>query len=124
MVRYGSGVTFKAACEMDREQIMKALSQQIVCGENDNGFVYDTCTKEEADKTVIDIFDSLVYQARQSNAVSRAMEKYLTKKMGKRWMKLFNKGFLKSGYVDKEILEEFGDEYLHADESDDQVAGE
>lgn len=117
MGRYGNGITFKQACELDREQIVKALELETVDGEGECGFTYLPCTKEEADKTVLDIFDSLVYQARQAMAVSRAQEKYLTKKMGKRWMKLFNKGFIKSGYIDKEILDEFGDEYVSQDES-------
>ncbi len=111
MGRYGSGVTFKEACAMDREQIVKALDLQVVSEEAADGFVYLPCTKEEADQTVLSIFDSLVYQARQSTAVVRAQDKYLTKKMGKRWKKLFDKGFYKSGYIDKEMLEEFGDEY-------------
>jgi len=108
MGRYGNGISFKEACVFDREQIVKALDLQVVSGEDEKGFIYCPCTKEDADKTILDLYDNIVYQARQTMAVGRAHEKYLTKKMGKRWMKLFKKGFYKSGYVDAEMMEEFG----------------
>ena len=115
---YGNGITFKRACELDREQIVHALNQEIFCGEDENGFYYEDCSKEEADQRVLEIFDNLVFQARDSQAFYRAVEKYLHKKLGKKWMNKFVMKLFRSGLIEEEKRKEFADDKMEADEED------
>lgn len=115
---YGSGITFKRACELDREQIVHALHQEIISGEDENGFYYEACSKEEADQRVLAIFDNLVFQARDSQAFHRAVEKYLHKKLGKKWMRRFVMKLFRSGLIEEEKRKEFADDFNETEEDD------
>jgi len=77
MSEYGSGMTFKRACELDRERIIHALKGELVCDETDTGFVYADAPKEECDEFILSAFDNVVYHAEQAFHSGRALEKML-----------------------------------------------
>lgn len=77
MSEYGSGVSLRQTFEYDRERIQEALQGRIMVDETEDGFVYDDCTKEEADEYILDAFDNAVYMCLQCAQSSRALERYM-----------------------------------------------
>lgn len=73
-MEYGSGIKLGTAFEHDKERIKHALKGEIMVGENGHGFIYDKCTKEEADAYILSAFDNAVYQALKLNASARVLE--------------------------------------------------
>lgn len=82
MAKYGNGISFAEACKMNREELLHALNGEIRVGENENGFIYAPASKEETDKVIIGLFDSLVYDAQNTLKASRAMESAYFKQAG------------------------------------------
>ena len=78
MSEYGCGVGFTEACAYGKERIKEALKCRIWAGEDDDGnFVYEDCTKEEADKEILNIYDNLVFQAFELTAAGNGQDKAL-----------------------------------------------
>lgn len=77
MSEYGSGISFAKACAYDKERIKEALKGRLLCGEDENGFIYEEAPREECEKFIISAFDNVVYHARKSMASGRAMEALL-----------------------------------------------
>lgn len=76
-MEYGSGIKLGTAFEYDKERIKHALNGEIMVGENEHGFIYDKCSKEEADKYILSAFDNAVYQVLKSNASACVLEKMI-----------------------------------------------
>lgn len=73
-MEYGSGIKIGTAFQYDKERIKHALKGEIMVGENEYGFIYDKCSKEEADKYILSAFDHAVYQALKANASACVLE--------------------------------------------------
>lgn len=82
MSKYGNGLTLGKVFNLEKEQIKHALKNELMCGKDENGFVYAPCTREEAEKFILAAYDDAVYQALQLAASGRAMGNLLTKKYG------------------------------------------
>ncbi|HAV90099.1 MAG TPA: hypothetical protein DCW44_02340 [Eubacterium sp.] len=80
MSEYGSGISFARACAYDKERIKEALKGRLLCGEDENGFIFKEAPKEECEKFIIKAFDNAVYHARGALAAGRAMDNYLKSK--------------------------------------------
>lgn len=76
-MEYGSGVKLGTAFQYDKERIKHALNGEIMIGEDEHGFIYDKCTKEEADAYILSAFDNAVYQALKLNASACVLEKMI-----------------------------------------------
>ena len=80
MSEYGSGLTFGQACNFDKDRIKHALRGELMCDEDENGFVYAPASREECEKFILSKYDECVYQALQSmdsgRALSRLMEEH------------------------------------------------
>lgn len=107
-MKYGSGISFAAACKMELEQIKMALMGQLFCGEDESGFHYQDAPKEACDQFVIDAYKEIVYQAKFSMASSRALERVLEEKIGAVGKGYALDEFLK--YYQKELMETFSEE--------------
>lgn len=81
MGMYGAGLTFEQVCNLDKEQVRHALMKEpeIAVGEDEHGFIYRKCTKEEADAVVLTIMDGLVFQGVESMHSARALESIMGK---------------------------------------------
>lgn len=66
MAKYGCGISFAEACDLDREELLHALKGEVRVGENEDGFIYEPASKEETDGVIIGLFDSMVYYAKQT----------------------------------------------------------
>lgn len=75
MSEYGSGITAGRAFSYDKERIRKALDCQIIAGEDENGFIFEPCTPEQAHAEILRIYDNAVYQCLQAAHSGRALEK-------------------------------------------------
>lgn len=73
-MEYGCGISFEAACQLGREEIVHALNGEIKVGEDEHGFIYAPGTKKETDEVIFGIYDALVFTATQWMAAERAME--------------------------------------------------
>lgn len=74
MNKYSSATSFADACNNDKERIKQAFNRKIAVGEDGNGFIYDDCTKEEAEKFILSAYDEAVHQAFMCMASSIAHE--------------------------------------------------
>ncbi len=84
MGKYGSGITLGSACNMEKEEIRHALNHEIIAGYDDDGNpVYVKTTKENADKVILEMYDSLVFQALDAMAVGRTYERIYQKATNK-----------------------------------------
>ena len=77
MGEYGPGLTSGQRFMLDKERIKYALNHQLVCGEDENGFLYEPCTKQESDQYILSTFDNAVYSYEQMNASCKALERLL-----------------------------------------------
>ena len=77
MGEYGSGLTSGQCFMMDKERIKKAFQNMIVVDEDENGFVYEPCTKKEAEEYILSAFDNAVHQCLQALASGRAQERII-----------------------------------------------
>ncbi len=74
MAKYGCGISFDRAAAMDRAEIIQALDGKRICGETENGFEYEPCTREEAKEIILGIYDQRVYEVKEANHHGRAVE--------------------------------------------------
>ena len=107
-MKYGSGISFAAACKMELEQIKMALMGQLVCGEDESGFHYQDAPKEACDQFIVDTYKESVHQAKLAMVTSRALERILEEKVGAIGKGCELEEFLK--YYQKELLETFSNE--------------
>lgn len=77
MSMYGSGVSMAQAMEMDKERVRHAMFNELVVGEDENGFVYERATREECHKFVMETLDGWYFTAKQLADCGRAMERLL-----------------------------------------------
>lgn len=82
MAKYGNGISFKQACEYEREGIEHALRGELVCDESEEGFVYAKASKEECDKFILSAYDEVVYQAIRAFTSGRALERIAEERGG------------------------------------------
>ena len=76
MSEYGSGISFSTARMYDKERIKHAFMGELMCGEDENGFIYAPASKEECEKFILSAYDSAVYCAIQAIASTRATERF------------------------------------------------
>ena len=67
--------TIGRAAELDKERVRHALKGELMCGEDERGFVYEPATAEECGRFVLDVLDFWVHQAKQLADSGRAMER-------------------------------------------------
>ena len=77
MSEYGSGLTFGQVCNFDKERIKHALRGELMCGEDENGFVYAPASREECERYILRAYDECVYQALQSMDSGRALDRLM-----------------------------------------------
>ena len=77
MSEYGSGLTFGQTRNMDKERIKHALRGELMCGEDENGFVYAKATPEECAAYILSAYDDCVYHAKQAMDSGRALERLM-----------------------------------------------
>lgn len=82
MAEYGPGHTIGTAAELDKERVVRALAGEIVCGEDENGFVYGPASKQECGRCILEVVDGLVHQCKELAASGRAMERILEENGG------------------------------------------
>lgn len=78
MSLYGSGLSFGQMANMEKERIKHAMEGERCVGEDENGFIWESCSNEDADAEILSIFDNCVSQALKAMHASRAMEKIAT----------------------------------------------
>lgn len=81
MAKYGPGVSFKQAAAMDRDEIIHALHGERICGETEQGFKYEPCTRAEAEEIILEIYDQRVYEVNEAYHHGRATE-FMLKERG------------------------------------------
>lgn len=81
MARYGSGLSFKEASALDREQILHALKGEMIGGQGkEEGVYYVPIDKKvtSAKEIILAAYDEAVFQAksamRSANALEEVME--------------------------------------------------
>ncbi|MBP5718027.1 MAG: hypothetical protein J6X53_03490, partial [Abditibacteriota bacterium] len=62
---------------MDRERISHALRGELMCGEDENGFLYRKATPEECSLCILNAYDNCAYRALELAAGGRAMERIM-----------------------------------------------
>ena len=67
-----NSITFEKTYMLEKERIRHALNGEVVCGEDDNGFIYKPASKEECDRLILNIYDGLVRSFMNSLASERA----------------------------------------------------
>ena len=77
MSEYGSGLTSGQCFNMDKERIKHALQGELVCGENEKGFIYTSASKEECERYILSAFDNAVFQCKQALDSGRANDRIL-----------------------------------------------
>ena len=77
MGQYGSGIRMMDALVYDKERVKEALKGRMVIGEDDKGFIYEDCSRAEAERYILDAFDNMVYQYVNANAAGKAYERLL-----------------------------------------------
>ena len=77
MSEYGPGMTIGSAAELDKDRVRHALMGELMCGEDDRGFVYEPASREECERYILDVIDYWVYQAKHLADSGRAMERVM-----------------------------------------------
>ena len=80
MSEYGSGLTFGQTRNLDKERIKRALRGELVCGEDENGFIYAKANREDCERFILAAYDDCVYHAKQAMDSGRALERLLKSK--------------------------------------------
>ena len=80
MSEYGNGLSFGQTRNLDKERIKRALRGELVCGEDENGFIYAEASREDCERFILSAYDDCVYQAKQSMDSGRALERLLKSK--------------------------------------------
>lgn len=73
MSKYSSGYTFSDICEYERKVLKSALNNKRR-EYNGERWVEEPCTKEEAEKIILNVYDELVYQAKNFSHSAKALE--------------------------------------------------
>lgn len=77
MSEYGAGLTSGQCFNMDKERIKHALKGELVCGENEDGFIYESASQEECEKYILSAFDNAVFHCKQAHDSGRVHERIL-----------------------------------------------
>lgn len=80
MAQYGSGLSYGQVASMEKERIKHALEGERCTGEDEDGFIWVSCSEDEARDEILSIFDECVYQCLEAMHASRALEKMLADK--------------------------------------------
>ncbi len=76
MSEYGSGISFSTARMYDKERIKHAFMGELMCGEDENGFIYAPASKEECEQYILSAYDNAVYDAIQAMAGEKVMKRF------------------------------------------------
>lgn len=118
MSEYGSGITFSEARMYDKERIKHAFKGELMCGEDENGFVYAPASKEECERYILQAYDNAVYCAIQAIAGSKSMER-LAEENG---VPLSSGGFINKQFPRySQLMNEELQKYDYKYESDEEV---
>ena len=79
MGEYHSGITLGQAGEFDKERVRHALAGELMCGEDENGFVYKSAPKEECDAFILDVVDNWVFESKRLADSGRAIERIMNR---------------------------------------------
>lgn len=77
MGKYYSGCSLKESFKLDRELLYHAIYNEIFCGETEENFIYEPCSKEQACAFILGIYDEAVYQCLQANRAASVLEDIL-----------------------------------------------
>ena len=77
MSEYGPGLSIGQSFMLDKERIRQAFLYKLVSGEDETGFVYSPCTKQEAEEYILSAYDNAVYQCQSALASVRAQERFI-----------------------------------------------
>ena len=77
MGEYASGLTSGQCFAMDKERIKHALRNELICGEDEHGFLYAPCDREEAEAYILSAFDNAVHQCLNAHASGRALDRII-----------------------------------------------
>lgn len=113
MSEYGPGMTIGKAAELDKERVRHALMGELACGEDDCGFVYESASREECERYVLEVIDNWVYQAKQLADSGRAMER-VAKSHGFSVMNHFREYIDEMGKASREF-----DDYIYESDYDE-----
>lgn len=56
MSLYGSGLSFGQMANMEKERMKHAMEGERCVGEDENGFIWEPCSDEDADAEILSIF--------------------------------------------------------------------
>lgn len=80
MSMYGAGLSFGEAANLSKMQIKHALEGEKCVGEDENGFIWASCSEDEANDEILAIFDECVHQVIEAMHDGRALEKMVLEK--------------------------------------------
>lgn len=80
MSEYGCCVTMGQSFNYDKERIKHAFKGELLCGEDEQGFIYAPASKEECEKYILSAFDNAVYHCLSSMDSGRALDRMLKDK--------------------------------------------
>lgn len=70
-------MSFGQACNIEKEHIRMALQGKLVCDETEGGFMYRDASKAECDRYILESFDGVVFEAKESLDAGRTLERIL-----------------------------------------------
>ena len=77
MSEYVSGLTMGQCAEFDKERVRHALRGELMCGEDESGFVYEAAPRQECDRYVLGVIDKWYFTAKQLADSGKAMERIM-----------------------------------------------
>lgn len=75
MSEYASGLTMGRCATYDKERVRHALRGELMCGEDEHGFVYESAPREECEAYILGVVDNWYFQAKRLADSDRAMER-------------------------------------------------
>ena len=109
MARYSSFCSISDVIKMDRARMMKALKyNELVVGEDENGFIYEVCDPEEVKRFIMDTFEEYAYQWQNANDCANVVSDMLDEhKVKYNWRDFVKRMYAKSAQrYDPEDLED------------------
>lgn len=100
---------FKEIFAIEREKILHALNGQMWKGDDGSldTMTYADCTREEATKEILHIFDQVVKYSKQNIAIQRGMTDFLIEVLGAETFMDMTKFMIEGKYIEKEMDELF-----------------
>ena len=79
MSEYASGLTMGQCASLDKERVEHALHGELMCGEDEHGFVYAPAPREECESYILSVIDNWYFQAKQLADSGRAVERVMAR---------------------------------------------